>query len=373
MQSLSSLDPDMWGVQIAAEKKAYTQGSACGFLWKSDKTAAVDYHFSGQLYLSKSGWLLLSVPNSLVQGVFDALQIPGAELPLAGAMNVPNVEPGTLNAHISVMTPDEVNKIGASKITERGKTFRYSLGRLQEYAARKIDGVSRLWSLRIASPALTALRKSYGLDPKPAAHGFAIMVAVRRKGVLQDNRVAKGRKAASELSRSGQKDLLPGGAADNIPAREFSSDALAEGVKHEREHTEKDQVAKEIAKDHLQEDPAYYEKVKKLEGADKKADLLDSAYARSLQKNLNVPAVLQYNPRQTVGENLVGYLQRVKNQGDFKLQADQNYQKYLAAANPKYRDQLAQKAIRGELKKPSYLDQAVSRYGDSVLASLRGG
>ena len=71
------------------------------------------------------------------------------------------------------------------------------------------------------------------------------------------------------LSRSGQKDLLEGGKGDNLPDREFSADSLAEGAKHEHEHTRNDQVAKEIAKDHLSEDPQYYEKVKEIEkGAD---------------------------------------------------------------------------------------------------------
>ena len=70
---------------------------------------------------------------------------------------------------------------------------------------------------------------------------------------------------ASELSRSGQKDVLHGGAADNLPDQEFSPAALTEGTKHEHEHTNNDQIAKEIAKDHLHEDPAYYEKIREIE------------------------------------------------------------------------------------------------------------
>jgi hypothetical protein len=94
----------------------YSRGSAAGWLARSDKTAAAPYNMSGRLYLAKSGWLLLSVPNAFVRGVFDALTAPGAELPTTGLMNVPNVDGDVLNAHISVMTPDEVESIGADKI-----------------------------------------------------------------------------------------------------------------------------------------------------------------------------------------------------------------------------------------------------------------
>jgi len=42
------------------------------------------------------------------------------------------------------------------------------------------------------------------------------------------------------------------------------------------------------------------------------------------------------------------------------------------AADPKYRDMLAQQAIAGKLQTPSLFDQAVQRYGDGALAQLRG-
>jgi hypothetical protein len=61
-----------------------------------------------------------------------------------------------------------------------------------------------------------------------------------------------------------RKDLLPGGLADHAPDNEFDSEELKMGVEHELEHTDNKQMAKEIAKDHLKEDPKYYSK-KKLE------------------------------------------------------------------------------------------------------------
>lgn len=214
--------------------KLYKQGNAFGWLAKSG-AANVQHHLSGRLYLAKSGWLLLSVPNALVRGVFDALTAAGAELPRAGVMNVPNVDKELLNAHISVMTAEEVEKIGAGSINERGHAFRYSLGSVKEIAPNNIDGVSKIWAIQVASPDLSALRKSYGLSPLPKDASFHITVAVRRTNVLRENDISKGYEASAEqpegqsfsnpISRGELKAAAHEGApwgtpADKLPWRE---------------------------------------------------------------------------------------------------------------------------------------------------------
>ena len=60
-------------------------------------------------------------------------------------------------------------------------------------------------------------------------------------------------------------DILPGGLADNAPDSEFDKHQLEMGTKSELEHTSNKEMAKEIAKDHLKEDPKYYTKLKKME------------------------------------------------------------------------------------------------------------
>lgn len=71
------------------------------------------------------------------------------------------------------------------------------------------------------------------------------------------------------ISESGSQlkvaDLLPGGLGDNKPDRDFASSSLLQGIKHETEHTKRRPIAKEIAKDHLSEDPAYYRKLEQVE------------------------------------------------------------------------------------------------------------
>lgn len=60
-------------------------------------------------------------------------------------------------------------------------------------------------------------------------------------------------------------DRLPGGKADFAPASRFPKKKLEAGVRHEREHTSDADLAAEIARDHLVEDPDYYQKLKKVE------------------------------------------------------------------------------------------------------------
>lgn len=58
------------------------------------------------------------------------------------------------------------------------------------------------------------------------------------------------------------EDKLPGGLADKATPNEFDPKQLAMGVKVEMEHTSDPKIAREIAMDHLKEDPNYYTKLK---------------------------------------------------------------------------------------------------------------
>lgn len=61
------------------------------------------------------------------------------------------------------------------------------------------------------------------------------------------------------------EDMLPGGEGDNKPDSDFDAEQLKIGIEHEMEHTNDPLKAKEIAKDHLVEDPDYYKKLKKID------------------------------------------------------------------------------------------------------------
>jgi hypothetical protein len=62
-------------------------------------------------------------------------------------------------------------------------------------------------------------------------------------------------------------DRIRGGLADKRRPRDFNSQQLQAGVRVEREHTSDKKLAREIAMDHLTEDPAYYLKLKQIEKA----------------------------------------------------------------------------------------------------------
>ena len=61
------------------------------------------------------------------------------------------------------------------------------------------------------------------------------------------------------------EELVTGGLADGKPDSDFDQDQLAAGIKVEMEHTDDPEIAKEIAKDHLTEDPEYYVKLATIE------------------------------------------------------------------------------------------------------------
>jgi len=160
----------------------YDTGHALVLLAKAAGDASLSYGLTGKLYFSKSGWLLLSVPNALGNGAFDALNEPGVELP------------SPYNAHITVMSPSEIDKLGgAGKITERGHEFTYTLGPVRTCEPDGQADLARVWFIEVRSPDLEKLRKSYGLSatPKDGEYQFHITFAARKKHVLRANPVAK--------------------------------------------------------------------------------------------------------------------------------------------------------------------------------------
>ena len=158
-----------------------------GHIKQSKGKPKISYGLAGRFYISHAGWGLLHVPNSLVRGAFDALAEPGVELP-------PGHKDGNFQAHISVLRPEEIEEIGGvSKITERGHSFRYTLGKVKEVVPDGWDEYGKVWLIEVKSPELQKFRKSYGLTalPKNNRFEFHITIGVRKKRVLTDSEVSK--------------------------------------------------------------------------------------------------------------------------------------------------------------------------------------
>lgn len=60
-------------------------------------------------------------------------------------------------------------------------------------------------------------------------------------------------------------ERIQGGIGDKRPDSDFDPHCLKQGIEIEMEHTTDREVAKEIAKDHLTEDPDYYKKLATIE------------------------------------------------------------------------------------------------------------
>jgi hypothetical protein len=59
-----------------------------------------------------------------------------------------------------------------------------------------------------------------------------------------------------------EDQYLVGGKGDELDEEDVDEDELMMGIEVEREHTTNKKIAKEIALDHLAEDPQYYTKLK---------------------------------------------------------------------------------------------------------------
>jgi hypothetical protein len=71
------------------------------------------------------------------------------------------------------------------------------------------------------------------------------------------------------MEKAEHKDKMKGGLADKKKPLDFDSKQLAMGIRIEMEHTNSKSVAREIAMDHLAEDPEYYTKLKEIEKYDR--------------------------------------------------------------------------------------------------------
>lgn len=67
------------------------------------------------------------------------------------------------------------------------------------------------------------------------------------------------------MPKQAREDKVPGGLGDKKKPSDFDPKQIAKGKKVEMEHTDDPSLAEEIAIDHLTEDPAYYDKLEKIE------------------------------------------------------------------------------------------------------------
>ena len=97
------------------------------------------------------------------------------------------------------------------------------------------------------------------------------------------------------------RDQFPGGLADKKKPEDFDQKQLAKGIKVEREHVGDDTAkAREIAMDHLVEDPKYYDK---LEAIEKHAKSRYKSKKKVKTKDGDEMTVYEYSDRQVADRN----------------------------------------------------------------------
>jgi len=74
------------------------------------------------------------------------------------------------------------------------------------------------------------------------------------------------------------EDMLSGGLADEKKPEDFDQRELSRGIKVELEHTDNPDLAREIAMDHLTEDPFYYQKLATIEAKTPRGRKLSEVY-----------------------------------------------------------------------------------------------
>lgn len=80
------------------------------------------------------------------------------------------------------------------------------------------------------------------------------------------------------------KDKLPGGLADKKRPEDFDQKELNRGIKVELEHTDDKDLAREIAMDHLEEDPLYYQKLTTIEAKTPMSRKLSEVYLAEIDR-----------------------------------------------------------------------------------------
>ena len=114
-------------------------------------------------------------------------------------------------------------------------------------------------------------------------------------------------------------DKIPGGLSEKKDLKDFDPKALAKGQKVEMEHTTDPEIAREITRDHLTEDPDYYEKLERMEAGkcDKKARLTlaeRAEFTRALHADATA-LIRAFKPRAAA----FGITQKIKDEIDLLL------------------------------------------------------
>src|SRR5574343_1929167 len=102
-------------------------------------------------------------------------------------------------------------------------------------------------------------------------------------------------------------EAVKGGLADGIPDDAYKSKDVKKGMKVEKEHSKSKKVQKEIAKDHLTEDPKYYDKLEKIEkkaGVSDKVKMLVAAIKSNIDARDTEKGISEFKKLREAGKRI---------------------------------------------------------------------
>jgi len=88
---------------------------------------------------------------------------------------------------------------------------------------------------------------------------------VKKGSAMTKEAMSAMRREFIEIDLLKHADSIPGGKADKKTDKDFDKKQMAMGEKVELEHTDDKKKAREISRDHLEEIPDYYTRLKKME------------------------------------------------------------------------------------------------------------
>lgn len=225
----------------------------------------------------------------LPREVAERIALPGGELP--ETMHI------TL-AYLGKNLTDEQKRgalVAVRRFAQQAGPIKALLGGVGRFSASSTSEGRDVVYLSVDSPDITRLRPKLldelaaeGLEPSNV-HGFVPHVTLAYIATSARTPIKRFPPLPVEfpcvsLTVADQKMLLPfmaptlvitvnksdrirGGRADKMKPSDFDPRQLSIGSDHEREHTDDDAIAREIAMDHLAEDEDYYRKLKMVEKA----------------------------------------------------------------------------------------------------------
>jgi hypothetical protein len=132
----------------------------------------------------------------------------------------------------------------------------------EQFALVMIDRGHVFRKFACADPGTTAMSTIYFMEHGDKLPEDAQKIAASN---LVKACIRNGIMPPAAMTKVSEADIIAGGFADGHKAKEYPSKQMEMGQKVEMEHTDTAALAKEIAKDHLEEIPDYYDRLDKME------------------------------------------------------------------------------------------------------------